>query len=66
MIEKHLFTKIVKFTGKENENISGLNFKGFKEALFRTIVKAKNMLNEIIDNKKGQYSERVRKNQLNE
>lgn len=41
MIEKNTLAKIFKITGRSNENNSGINFRGFKEILFRISVKSK-------------------------
>lgn len=52
MIEKNYLAKIFKITGRIGEGNSGINFRAFKETLFRIAVKSKEMLNEIVEKKK--------------
>lgn len=49
MIEKNTLGKIFKIVGRSTEHNVGINFKGFKETLFRISVKAKDLLNEIVE-----------------
>ena len=52
MIAKNTLGKIFKAVGKTSDNHTGVSFKGFKETLFRIAVKAKDLLNDIVSQKK--------------
>ena len=57
MLEKTDLTTIFKTIGREAKKNGltaiGLGFSGFKEALFRIVVKAKDLLNDIAKKKKS-------------
>lgn len=64
MIEKNIWTKIMKVVGRANDNVSGVTFKAFKETLFRIAVKAKDMLNQIVNKRKELSSQKGGKSKL--
>ena len=57
MVEKNVLAQVFKSMSrdakKSGSNSIGLPFEGFKEALFRIVVKSKQLLNDIVQKKKN-------------